>query len=299
MANGRKISGDTASYLILAVSTIALSFAGPLVKKCEEALPFALGFIRLGLGSLLVMPFGRPWEAVKHWRSMGWAALSGFCFFLHLTAWFICLRLVSIAIATTMLALLPVVVMLLEFVFQGKKPLAIQLLGIGISVAGTILIVFNNLGQPSQLLGILLMVGALIAGGFYLFFSMKAQEKLTSWQTVSIIYPSTCLSFGVMVLITGQPITDLTANTYWWILSLAIIPTFFGHALLNMSCKRLSPVVATTATLAEPFIASIVAWFWFGQSISVLAAIGAIIVLVGIFITLKNSRKLPQVDTSC
>ncbi len=299
MANGKKLSNDTISYLILTVSVIGLSFAGPLVKKSEEAMPFALGFLRLGLGSLLVMPFGRPWEALKHWRSMGWAALSGFSFFLHLTAWFICIRLVSIAIATTMLALLPVVVMLLEFVFLGKKPLAVQLLGIGISVVGTILIVFNNLGQPSQLLGILLMIGALIAGGFYLFFSMKAQEKLTSWQTVSIIYPSTCLSFGVMILVTGQPITGLTANTYWWIVSLAIIPTFFGHALLNMSCKRLSPVVATTATLAEPFIASIVAWFWFGQSISVLAAIGAIIVLVGIFITLKNSKKLPQVDTSC
>lgn len=280
----------TFDYLILAVSVFALSFAGPLVKQSSEALPFALGFMRLALGSLLVLPLGRPWELKKSWSHAKWAVFSGLSFFIHLTFWFMAIRLVSIAIATTMLALLPVFVIVLEYLFNRKKPSTNQLVGIGIAIVGTLLIVINSMDKPSTLQGILVMLGALAAGAFYLMFSMKAQEKLNSWQTVSILYPTTCLSFGLMVLLTGNPIIGLAPATYWWILSVAIVPTFFGHALLNMSIKNLSPVTATTATLAEPIIAAVIAWLWFGETISVVAGIGAAITIAGIYIALRPAK---------
>lgn len=295
MVNDKKPAGNVSSYLILAVSIFALSFAGPLVKKSSEALPFALGFIRLALGSLLVMPLGRPWELKNSWSHAKWAVFSGLSFFVHLTCWFMAIRLVSIAIATTMLALLPVFVILLEYFFNKKKPNFNQLVGIGIAIVGTIMIVINSMDKPSNVEGILVMLGALVAGAFYLMFSMKAQEKLNSWQTVSILYPTTCFSFGLMVLLTGQPITGFVPSTYAWILSVAIVPTFFGHALLNMSIKRLSPVTATTATLAEPIIAAVIAWLWFSETITVIAGIGAAITIAGIYIALRQKTLSKQV----
>jgi drug/metabolite transporter (DMT)-like permease len=236
------------------------------------------------------MPFGRPWELRQSWSHAKWAVFSGLCFFAHLTGWFVAIRLVSIAIATTMLALLPVVVIFLEYIINKRKPNPNQLLGIGIALVGVVLIVLNSIDKPSKLLGILVMVAALFAGAFYLMFSMKAQEKLNSWQTVSILYPTTCLAFGLMVLITGQQVFGLLPTTYGWILSVAIVPTFFGHALLNMSIKKLSPVTATTATLAEPIIAAVIAWLWFGETITVLAGIGAAIAIAGIYIALRPSK---------
>ena len=281
-----KTSSLLSNYLILAVSIIALSFAGPLVKKTEEAGPFALGFLRLGLSTLLVLPFGRPWKIKTSDYSIKWAMISGFCFFVHLGTWFYALRHASVAVATTMLALQPVVVIALEYLFFKKSPRKNQMLGIGIAIAGTIVVVFNSFNTP-ELIGILLMVISLVAVGLYLMASMKAQEHLNAWQTVSILYPTACLCFGTMAVITGQPILGHMPTTYGWIASVAVIPTFFGHSLLNMSCKRLSPVIATTATLAEPFIASLIAWVWFGQSISLMTAIGAVIIVAGIFVTMN------------
>lgn len=292
-----KTSSLLSNYLILAVSIIALSFAGPLVKKTEEAGPFALGFLRLGLSTLLVLPFGRPWEIKTSDYSIKWAMISGFCFFVHLGTWFYALRHASVAVATTMLALQPVVVIALEYLFFKKSPRKNQMLGIGIAIAGTIVVVFNSFNTP-ELIGILLMIVSLVAVGFYLMASMKAQEHLNAWQTVSILYPTACLCFGAMAVITGQSILGHMLTTYGWIASVAVIPTFFGHSLLNMSCKRLSPVIATTATLAEPFIASLIAWVWFGQSISLMTAIGAVIIVAGIFVTMNLPvlvKKKPQV----
>lgn len=292
MTEKSKKDSSLANYLILTISVIALSFAGPLVKKTEEASPFVLGFIRLALSTLLVLPFGRPWQIRKPGNSIKWAIASGFCFFVHLTSWFYALRHSPVAIATTMLALLPVTVIAYEYMFFRKRPQQNQIIGIGIAIVGTMVVVYNSLNTP-ELVGISLMLVALVAGGLYLMTSMKAQEHLNTWQTVSILYPTTCLCFGIMVLITGHPVTGFQPSTYAWIASVAVIPTFFGHSLLNMSCKRLSPVIATTATLAEPFIASLIAWVWFGQSVSLLSAIGAVIIIAGIFVTVitpKTSR---------
>lgn len=293
-----KTNSSLPNYLILAVSIIALSFAGPLVKKTEEAGPFALGFLRLGLSTLLVLPFGRPWQIKTSGYPVKWAMISGFCFFVHLGTWFYALRHASVAVATTMLALQPVVVIALEYIFFKKRPKKNQMLGIGIAIAGTIIVVFNSLNTP-ELIGVLLMVVSLVAVGLYLMASMKAQEHLNAWQTVSILYPTACLCFGAMAIITGQPILGHMPTTYGWIASVAVIPTFFGHSLLNYSCKSLSPVIATTATLAEPFIASLIAWVWLRQGISIMAAIGAVIVIIGIFVTinLTNAKKVTHLTT--
>ena len=289
MADKPKSKTNITSYLILAVSVVALSFAGPLVKKAGEAQPFALGFLRLTIASILVMPIGRPWEIKKPGKSVYWAMLSGVCLFVHFASWFYALKVGTVAIATIMLAMLPAVMILFEFMFYRKKPNPKQLLGIAIAIAGTSVILVNNLGSSGQLQCMLIMVVSLFAAGFYLTFSMKAQETLNTWQTVSIMYPTTWACFGAMVLITGQPIAGLQTSTYWWIACVAIVPQFLGHTLLNLSCKKLSPVVATTATLAEPFIAAYVSWLWFGQTVTWLTALGAVIVIGGIFVTLRTS----------
>jgi drug/metabolite transporter (DMT)-like permease len=289
MTGKPKTNKNLTSYLILAVSVVALSFAGPLVKKAGEAQPFALGFLRLTIASILIMPIGRPWEIKNPGKSVYWAMLSGIFLFGHFTGWFYALKYGSVAVATTMLAMLPVVVMLYEFFFYRKKSKLRQLLGICIAVVGTAVIVFNNMNNSGQLLCVIIMIFSLASGGFYLMFSMKAQETLNTWQTVSIMYTTTWACFGAMVLLTGQPIAGLQTSTYLWIASVAIVPQFLGHTLLNFSCKNLSPVVATTATLAQPFIAAFVSWLWFGQTVTWLTALGALIVVGGIFVTLRTS----------
>lgn len=301
MAEKKRINSSTTDYLILAVSVIALSFAGPLVKKTEEASPFVLGFLRLALSTLLVLPLGRPWEIRKPGNSVKWAMASGFCFFVHLTSWFYALRHSPVAIATTMMALLPVAVIAYEYLFMRKRPEKKQIIGVCIAIVGTILVVYNSLNTP-ELIGVLLMLVSLAAGGLYLMASMKAQENLNAWQTVSILYPTTCLCFAIIVVIAGLPVIGLQPSTYAWIASVAVIPTFFGHSLLNMSCKRLSPVIATTATLAEPFIAGLIAWVWFGQKVSMLAAIGAVVIVAGIFVTMNLTsagKKETQSPLAC
>ena len=288
-----KIENKTTDYLSLAVGVVCLSLAGPLVKMTEEAGSFAMGFIRLTLGTIFVLPLGKPWEIRKSGKSVLWAMLSGLFMFIHFTSWFFALKLVSVAVAVTLLATLPVFVIFFEYLFYRKIPYPLQLVGIVIAIAGTVLISFPSFGNSSQVTGILYMFAAASAGSLYLICSVQAQKQLSIWQTVSVMYPTTAFCFLIAVLLTGQTLTGYSSNTYLWILAVAVVPQFVGHTALNLGCKSLSPVIATTATLVEPAIASVIAWFAFGQNITWFVAVGGIIVLFGVFITIiAKSTKL-------
>ena len=73
------------------------------------------------------------------------------------------------------------------------------------------------------------------------------------------------------------------------VIFLGIVPTIIGHNAIYYSVKYVSPTIVSAFPLGEPIIATILAFFIFGESIELNIYIGGSITLLGlIFITIKK-----------
>ena len=86
-------------------------------------------------------------------------------------------------------------------------------------------------------------------------------------------------------------LNDPTRNLeYLGLLFLGVVPTIIGHNAIYYSVKYVSPTIVSAFPLGEPIIATILAFFIFGEAIGISIYIGGSITLLGlILITLKNN----------
>jgi drug/metabolite transporter (DMT)-like permease len=77
----------------------------------------------------------------------------------------------------------------------------------------------------------------------------------------------------------GQP-----PQAYFWVLLLALVPQLLGHSTFNWALRYLSAAYVSVTLLGEPIGSAILAYFILDEIPSGLMVIGAILILVGIFI---------------
>ena len=79
---------------------------------------------------------------------------------------------------------------------------------------------------------------------------------------------------------------------YSLLLFLGIVPTIIGHNAIYYSVKYVSPTVVAAFPLGEPVLATIFAYFIFGEIIGLEIYIGGFFTLLGlIIITIKKNEK--------
>ena len=71
-----------------------------------------------------------------------------------------------------------------------------------------------------------------------------------------------------------------------------------GHSIFNWGLKYLPTALISNMKLGEPVFASILAIFLFGQVPGIQQIIGGILVILGIYIYLKNANNIPQEENS-
>ena len=72
--------------------------------------------------------------------------------------------------------------------------------------------------------------------------------------------------------------------TYVWLISIALVPQLIGHNSLNWCLKHISATSVSTALLAEPIGATILAALLFMEYPGIIKILSAFIILVGVMI---------------
>ena len=89
----------------------------------------------------------------------------------------------------------------------------------------------------------------------------------------------------------GDSFGGYTAQTWLMLLLLAIFPQIIGHSLMNWSLRHVSPTMVTVSNLAEPIFATILAYFVLAETPTPVKAIGGMLVLGGIYVTMQGERQ--------
>ena len=281
--------------LVLSLGVMAVATSAVLIRLAEAP---ALGaaFWRCALATLIMLPLGIR-RLVDDWGRLsatnrGLFLASGFCLALHFATWIASLGLTSVASSTVLVATTPVWVAILGPLFVSDRLSRGTMVGIGVCLLGSVVIGAGDFHlEGDALLGDGLAIAGALTAGMYFILGRRLRRHLSILSYALGCYGMAAgflLSFALMA---GQPLLGYSAESYGWLLLLALVPQVIGHSSYNWALGYLAATTVAITVLAEPVFATLLAWWVLAEVPSAQVIVGAVIVLAGVAWALRCATR--------
>jgi drug/metabolite transporter (DMT)-like permease len=281
------------AFVVLITGACVIGGA-PILVRLAEAGPSAIGFWRLAFSLPLLALLARR-SANGVGRASGMALLAGLAFALDLGFWHYGIANTSVAKATVLTNLTPVVVTTAAWIFFKQRPTRLFVLAVLLAVAGAwILAASKGVGSvgPNPRLGDALSVATALWYALY-FLAMSAARRREA-ATRAMFWSSLA---GVAVLLLAALLlgeTIVPATTAGWAACVALgVVHVAGQGSIAWALGRLPPATASVTVLVQPVVAAMLGWMVFGEQFSGWQALGAAIALGGVMLGQWASRPTP------
>lgn len=277
-------------YLVLILAVMGISFAAPLIRFSLDggATIFATAFWRILIGSVFVIIIGKPWmirASKKVWIA---SVLGGVFMALHFLTWIWGIGQTNIAVSVVLVTTTPIWVVIFDALFYHTRQTKRVLLGICFAIAGASIVAFSGArDEESTILGIALSIIAAMFAGIYMLYSRTAMEEISTWQTISIIFPVSMFIILLASPVFSQPLVGFQPQVWFAFITMGLLSQILGHGGILVSIKNFSATTSATAVLFEPAGAAIIAYFMFGEVVPVFVYPGALLVAIGVWLTSK------------
>lgn len=277
MRDGR---GRAVAMLVVGACVIGLA---PIFVRLSGAGPAATGFWRLFFAlPLLAMPSWRSREGLP--PPSRFAVIAGVAFALDLAFWHYGITYTSVAKATVLANLTPIVVTAAAWVFLHQRPAPLFLVAVALSVAGgAVMAIAKGIGVtgPRPLLGDVL---SLLTSGWYAiyFFAMSAARQQHG--AAQVMFWSTLTGTPLILLAAvalGEPLSPSTMAGWLSCAGLAAAHAG-GQGLIAWALGRLPPATASVTVLVQPVVTMTLGWILFNEVLSPAQAAGAALALGGV-----------------
>lgn len=284
---------STAGVLAIVVTSVLWGTTGTAAAFAPGASPLAIGSAALGIGGLLQLAIAgrslrRSMPALR--RQMPAIVLGGIAVAIYPLAFYSSMHFAGVAVGSVIsLASAPLAAGILER-FVDRRVLGSRwLTAAGFAIGGGAALVFSHGGgehaASDPALGAAL---GLVAGVTYAVYSW-AVRRLMGGGAERAASMGAVFGLGGMLLlpvlvITGAPLLA-DAQLFGVAAYMALVPMFVGYLLFGYGLARVPASTATTVTLLEPVVATVLAVIVVGEHISAvgwagMAAIGAALVIL-------------------
>lgn len=239
------------------------------------------------------------------------AILSGLFLALHFSAWITSLEYTSVASSVVLVTTTPIWVTIFSRLVLKEDISKNVVWGLLFAIIGMVIVSFSDIcvlnsgriscnfesnfltGKP--LLGnILALIGALMAAG-YMLAGRKLRKTVPTLPYTFVVYGTAAIVVDIVVLLTGVQFFSFSGSTYIWLVALAIIPQLLGHSLFNWALEYLPASVVSIALLGEPVGTIMLAFIFLKEVPTLIEALGACLILVGIIVASLASRRVNAV----
>lgn len=256
--------------------------------------PLVLAALRTVFAVVLLLPFWMSkglsvQQLKKNGIHLFWLIGAGICLGVHFTLWIASLHYTSVASASVLVTIHPVILIIAESLLFKRSFRPLVWIGVFVAFGGSAFlgIADKTLAEqfPHALLGNSLAFTAAIIFVIYFLIGRKIRQY-TEWiDYVSHVYLYAAISCTVLsfIWIGGLPV--VTTSSIIVGLALAVGPTILGHGSMNYAVKFVSPTLLSTLILSEAIFAAIAAYFMFGEIPSLLSIIAMITIICGVSLT--------------
>lgn len=287
------------SNMAILVAVVAVSFSAIFIKW-SNAHPFVIAFYRMGITSLMLLPFVllRYRDEI---RAIGRRDLLtmvgiGAILSIHFATWITSLSQTSVASSVILVTSHPLFVAIVSYYIFKEGLRIIGYIGILVAFSGIIVLSLGDysIGNQNLIGDMLALIGA-FAAGIYILGGRKLRRKVSLVPYVFLVYSICTIFLLSYCLAASAPLHPLPAREYGLFLLMAIIPTIFGHTLYNWALKYVKAQVVSVSLLGEPIGASILAFMLIpGEIPTEFTFIGGALVLTGIYITYSSRNEKTQ-----
>lgn len=258
--------------------------------------PVGLAFWRWFGGSILLFGFAWPylkrdWEVIlRHWKIITLLAILGVTAFNTLI--YTGLQFTTALNALLMQSSMPVIIVLMSFLFFRERVTALQAVGIGLSLIGALAIVAQ--GNPAVLLGLTLNVGdvlVVIAVFCYAAYSALLRRRPglhpLSFLAITFIVGTAFLApFYVWENLAGR-VMQIDTVTMLAVLYVAIFPSILSYLFFNRGVELIGANRAGLFIHLMPIFGSLMAMFFLGEQLRWFHGLGIILIVSGIYLATR------------
>ena len=285
------------AYLALLVGVVSVSFAAIFIRLAE-APPLVIAAYRLTIASLILLPIAANRLGKNLKRLSGRDALllffSSFFLALHFALWITSLSYTSIASSVILVTCHPAFVASISYFLWNEVLNRLTIGGMMLAFAGIVLINYGGFTFGSQ--AVLGDVLALIAGftmGGYLIIGGQVKARIEIMPYLATVYSGAAVMLLLATTGFGHSFTGYSGTTYLMMVLLAIVPQLIGHSSFNLAVRLIPVTFVSVAILGEPVGATLLGYFILDEVPTVKEIIGGALILVGIFIVLRQTPRYP------
>ena len=275
--------------LILLLAMVSVSSTSLVVRSVATVPALVLAFWRMFTASGMLWGYSvvRPAGSLSliNKKRIIFAGIFLGC---HFACFFLGIRNTSIANATLLGCVAPIFTVIIS-IFQKKKINKMTYVGLIIAIVGGGIVQSGDISLNSANL-----FGNSIAllSALFLAITFVLAEEIRQ-ETANVVYGRSLFFVASITVLfiaatAGDSILNFKPGDIPWFLFLGLVPSIFGHNLLNYAVKYITPTAVSSVPLGEPIIASLFGLLLFGEAIPFGALLGGPIVLIGVYIIIKH-----------
>jgi drug/metabolite transporter (DMT)-like permease len=280
-AFGRRVPTAPVAIAVLLYST------GPVLAQATSVSGPVFSFWRLWfgvgvLGAAMVVHgavTGR-WPALAAWR---WSLGAGVAFGLHQLLMFSAIKATTVADVTLVGTLSPVVTALIALPFFRERPGVPFRLWSLVAMAGTAVVVAGATTSPEgDPVGMALALANVFAFAGFFLLSKGSRGRLGVLPFLTGVMFVAAVVVTGYVAVTPEAIGTATSRDLLLCLVVALVPGALGHAVMTWPLGWVPANVPPVLRLGVPIFASLWAWWWLGEAITVWHLTGGLVTIAGV-----------------
>jgi drug/metabolite transporter (DMT)-like permease len=263
----------------------------PILVRLADAGPSAIGVWRLIFAAPLLMLMSARTAPAARAGPSGAALFAGVMFALDLAFWHYGIALTSVANATVLCNLTPLVVTAIAWIVYRQRPERLFLVAVIVAVGGAWIMAAAKGGTPgrSPLLGDSLSVATALWYALYMLAVGRARRTSSAtavmlWSTLSAIPV-----LLVAALIMGERLTPATPGGWAACAGLGVLHVT-GQGAIAWALGRLPTATASVVVLIQPVVAALLGWALFAEALGPWQALGGAVALTGVVLAQWASR---------
>ena len=204
--------------------------------------------------------------------------------------WHLSLSKTNIANSTFLATSSPIFITIAAWFLFGEKYTRLFLLGAGITVVGSIVLMSATLNfDNGSIVGDgLSLITAFCFGAFVL--AVRQLRKFMGAGTImfyTALISAPC--FLIISILSGEIFFPNSLQGWGALLGLAIITQILGQGLLAYGLGQIKAGAASILILIEPIVAALLAWLVLSEALNPLQAAGCLLIILGIIVVQKQS----------
>jgi drug/metabolite transporter (DMT)-like permease len=273
--------------LIVTLGGAFTGFVGILLRVSEVG-PAASGGWRMAFAALVFMPLAAyAGGTAALTRGVPKLLLAGAFFAIDLAFFHRSLLLTSVAHATLLTNMAPLIALVAGVLFFSERLNAPKLLGLFAALGGAFLMTGGRASVSGTLEGNGLAVLSMIGYAFYL---ITVKHVRRAHGTLAIMaWSSTACAVALFTLAAISGETIFPPSVYGWgiVIAMGLVTHVMGQGLIAFGMRETPVGLGSILLLSQPVVAAIAAWALFNETLGPLEMVGAGMVLAGLVLAIR------------